>query len=315
MPQQCAAHQKDEREMKALIEQLRNALMGHTELVEAVFVGIVALGFLRVSLTAWKDVIKLDRESYNIRDRVLQPMIDKVQPRDAIAIRKLRLELTQAGLRNEHAIEQYTMMRIIGLGAAFVLTFFFAIFRADVLSTVVFAGMSMYLAYAFPDYYIARRAKARQALIARALPTLTDLMVLCLDVGLSIESSFERVSLEMRSMEPLMADEASIMLSEMSSGLTFAPALRRMAERIGLEELMILSRLISQASLLGASVAQALREYSEASHAKRMMSLEEQAGKISSMLTLPLTVCLLPASMIVLLGPAIIMLVRAFTRV
>lgn len=112
-----------------------------------------------------------------------------------------------------------------------------------------------------------------------------------------------------------MAEEAGIMVSEMGAGLTFPQALKRLAERVGVDDLTVLSRLISQASALGASVVKALREYSDASFEKRVLAMEEKAGKLSSQMVLPITVCLLPSLLIALVGPAGITLVQAFKRV
>ena len=286
-------------------------LMGHTIHFVLALLAIASLYFFRQFLLGWKDLQKLHKEEHFLRDRFLAPLVERVAPKDVIAIRQLRMQLVQAGFRDDNAIGRYTQARIAALAAAAVWTFCLVVSGTEASRLVLLSGLAFVSAMMGPESYLRRRAEARQQRVTRALPMLTDLMVLCLDVGLSVEASFERVTAEMRTMEPLMSDEASLMLSEMSAGLTFAQALRRMAERIGTEDLTTLSRLISQASLLGASVAQALREYAEASLVKRMLTLEERAGQISSMLTLPITACLLPAAMVALIGPSIILLMRA----
>ena len=129
--------------------------------------------------------------------------------------------------------------------------------------------------------------------------TLFSFEVLPPKKGENIQNLFSNI-------EPLMADEAEVVTGEMSAGLTFPQALKRMADRVDLEELTTLARLINQASQLGASITQALREYSEAAFNKRMMSLEEHAGKISAMLVMPLTLCFLPACILAVIAPAII---------
>lgn len=301
--------------MGASVDMIRQHMMGYSSAVLLVFLAVGVAWCMRIAVISWRDVSKLDQEQYGLRDRLLRPLTEKIAPRDAIAIRTLRLQLVRAGLRQDNAIEKYTTMRVVGLCGAGGWTFLVAVAGADALRVLSLGGIAFLIAFLAPDFYLQQLTKKRQAGISRALPMLTDLMVLCLDVGLSIEAAFERVTAEMKTMEPLMAEESSLMLSEMQAGLTFAAALKRMAERIGVDDLTTLSRLISQASQLGASVAQALREYSEASFQKRMMNLEERAGKISAMMTMPITICMLPAAMIALIGPAIIMLIAAFKHV
>jgi tight adherence protein C len=298
--------------LHAVIESVRHHLMGYTYAVMLSFIAVGMVMAMRVAMVSWRDVTKLDQEQHGLRDRMLRPLSERIGPRDAIAIRELRLQLVRAGLRSDNAVERYTTTRVLSLCAAGGWSLLVTITGADALHVLTMGGLAFLAAQAGPDLYVQKLTQKRQAAIAQSLPMMTDLMVLCLDVGLSIEAAFERVTAELKTMEPLMAEEASLMLSEMQAGLTFAQALKRMAERIGLDDLTTLSRLISQASQLGASVAQALREYSESSFQKRMMSLEERAGAISSMMTMPITVCMLPAAMVALIGPAIILLVRTF---
>lgn len=264
------------------------------------------------TIQGWTDAIKLDAKERNIAQRFLDPLIEKYTPRTEIDIHKLHMALMQAGMRDAGAMRRYVTMRIVGLIVAAVIVFASIVTGSNFIHIVVYALLFTYIAYFAPDMYVQRSIRARQAQIADALPSLMDLMVLCLDVGLSIEASFERVTYEIRSVQPLMAEEAQLMMGEIGAGLTFPQALKRMSERIGLEDLIVLSRLISQASMLGASVATALREYSAAAFEKRLLSIDEKAGKISSMMVLPVTVCMLPAALIALIGPAVIMLMGAF---
>lgn len=291
---------------------INHALAGHANYVLATMVGLVLLWAYHNMTTAVRDVERLSREQGNLGTRVLRPLLDRIRPRDDIAIRKLRHELMQAGYRDDSALERYTMIRLLGIGAVVPVMLFLYVGGAEPLRFLLFAGATGYTGFLAPDIYFARKRRERQARLARALPPMIDIMVLCLEVGLSIEASFERVAMEMRSMEPLMAEEASLMVTEMGAGLTFPQALKRLAERVGVDDLTILSRLISQAAQLGASVVKALREYSDASYEKRVLAMEERAGKLSSQMVMPITVCLLPSLMIALIGPAAITLVATF---
>lgn len=302
--------------MHAFYTKLNIALAGRSHAVLLALVGVALVFFVVGTLRAWRDVVKLDKEQYrHLGQQMLRPMMERLAPQDEIAIRVLRLNLVRAGLRDEHAVERYVMLRMWALGAAALLTLGLVISGQDALHVLVVGGIFLAAAYKYPDFYVRGRMEKRQQQIGRALPSVIDLMVLCLDVGLSIEASFERVTMEMRSLEPLMAEEASVMLGEMGGGINFPQALKRMADRIGYEDLMTLARLISQASQMGASLSRALREYSDAAFQKRMIGLEEKAGKISSMMVLPVTLCMLPAALIALVAPAVLILVNVFQRV
>lgn len=297
---------------EGIVSAIDNLLLGHTVHVLLGFCTVALVAATRTAYKAWRDVTRLDVEQRGLASRMLQPVMERVRPRDEIAIRALRVELVQAGLRGENAIERFTFFRASGLIVAAALTFVMAVGGAAPSRVLVLGILFFSTAYLAPDVYVSRRKADRQAKMNKALPPMIDLMVLCLEVGLSVESAFERVALEMRSMEPLMAEEATLMVSEMGAGLTFPQALHRLADRVGIDDLTVLSRLISQASSLGASVTKALREYSDASFQKRVLNLEEKAGKLSSTMVLPITACFLPAVMIALVGPAGIALAKTF---
>jgi tight adherence protein C len=261
---------------------------------------------IRVALIAWQDAVKLDQEERSTVQRLLSPLAAQLAPQSEIQVRQLRQQLGRAGFHSEQDVRRFTFVRAAVLASALLLCALVVFGHLSFFKTLVSIPLLLLAGLRLPDSWLDRRVKQRQHRINSALPATIDLMVLCLDVGLSIEAAFERVTQEMRSMEPLMAEEAQAMMGEMGAGLTFPQALKRMADRIDIEELTSMARLISQASALGASVTQALREYSEASFNKRVMALEEHAGKISAWLVMPLTLCMLPASILVLLGPAIV---------
>lgn len=286
-------------------------------------VPIIAMGvifltivyFARNAVAAWEDAIKLDREERGFFQRMVEPLVSRMAPQTEVAERQLRMLLQQAGLRDEGAMHRFGIIRLSTLVGGVVLAILYDFTGADLTQSLGAIALMLIIGFKAPDVWLNSAIAERQGRIAHALPNMIDLMVLCLDVGLSVEAAFERVATEMRSMEPLMAEEASLMVSEVGAGFTFPQALRRMADRIGLEDLITLSRLINQAAQLGASIATALREYSDASFQKRMLTLEENAGKISSMMVLPVTCCMLPAAMLALIGPAILMLSKSFMKI
>lgn len=296
------------------VQNMDHWMQAYAPYVMTGVVGVVAVGFVRVAVQAWQDAIKLDREERSMADRLLQPLAARLSPTSDIQVRELRMQLSRAGLRDDNAIRKFSYLRATVLAAAMGIALMLQFSHVTFMQRLIGSLFVLYASVKAPDFYLDHMVNVRQTRIARALPAVIDLMVLCLDVGLSVEAAFERVTSEMVSMEPLMAEEAQLMVGEIGAGLTFPQALKRMSDRVGLDELTTLSRLISQASALGASITQALREYSEASLSKRMLALEEHAGKISAWLVMPLTICLLPASLLALAGPAIVILTQALRR-
>ncbi len=267
---------------------------------------LLTLTVLRVAVVSWQDAIKLDGEERHAVARLLNPLTARLAPQTDIEIREARLRLARAGFRGEHALRNFTLVRtctILGAGLAMILLA--TVGKTSLTAMASLAAVAL-ICLRGPDYVVDKRVLERKTRINRSLSATIDLMVLCLDVGLSVEAAFERVTVEIRSVEPLMADEAAVVSAEMGAGLTFTQAFKRMADRVDLEELTTLARLIQQASQLGASITQALREYSESAFTKRMLSLEEHAGKVSAYLVMPLTLCFLPACMLALIAPTII---------
>lgn len=266
---------------------------------------------LRAALAGYRAAVRLDTLHRTPVQLLTAPLVRQLMPRTEDERRELKQRLVLAGLRSDEAVKSFGYTRAIVLVGALFVSAVVALFQLGLAATMLTALTLLYLSVKGPEVWLNQVIASRQARIARALPALIDLMVLCLDVGLSIEAAFEKVSHEMQSMEPLLAEEAEQMVNEMGAGVVFPQALKRLADRVGLEELITMARLIAQASGLGASITQALREYSEASFTKRMLTLEEHAGKISAWLVMPLTLCMLPACLLALAGPAIVIAMRS----
>jgi tight adherence protein C len=162
-----------------------------------------------------------------------------------------------------------------------------------------------------PRWIVSMRATDRREAIGAGLPSAIDLLTTCIDAGLSLEQALGRVSRDMEIAAPVLADELQVTGQELAAGVSLPDALRRLARRVGLDDLSALCGVIAQAHGLGAPIGVTLREFAESSRRQRMSQLEERAGKVAAKLTIPLAVFFLPAAMLVILGPAVVQLVRA----
>jgi tight adherence protein C len=163
-----------------------------------------------------------------------------------------------------------------------------------------------------PNLLLKQACERRQRVIFEGLPDALDLMTICMEAGLSLEGALARVSEEMVSTRPMIAEELQLVVLEMRAGRGREIALRNLAKRNGVEELDALVAALVQAEQFGVSVADSLRTHSDALRSKRKNQAEEQAATVGTRLTFPLMVCILPTLLIVVVGPAILKLIDTF---
>jgi len=235
-----------------------------------------------------------------------------LRPKDKKEIEELKNRVTQAGLYSRDAMDLYLTVRLSMLMGGMVLSMLVASSVEEPPVAVLFFCMVMGVAFVGPGIWLGSRAKERQNAILRSLPSTVELMVTCLDAGLGLEQAMERVSSKSRTGEDLLARELRMVLAEMKAGLETQVAWKKMAARIGLEDVNTLTAVVIQSAALGTNIAGMLRDHAKTMRQHRLLQLEEQAGKANAKLTLPLTTCLLPAVLILLLGPAVIMIMQSF---
>jgi tight adherence protein C len=167
------------------------------------------------------------------------------------------------------------------------------------------------LGYYAPNAWLSRRVSSRQRSIARALPEMMDLMVLCVEAGLSLEQAMERVARELPAHSLALAEELQTVSVELAAGSSRTRALRNLAMRAGLESLDSLVSLLVQSERFGTRVSDALRAQSEHLRLSRRQEIEMATAKVGLKLLVPLVFCIFPALLVVLAGPAFIGIMRA----
>ncbi len=233
-----------------------------------------------------------------------------LKPKDAEAIEELKSRVNQAGLYSRDAVDLYLTIRLSMMVGGLVLSLLLASMATEPGVSVIIFMVVMGAAIIGPGIWLGIRTKKRQMEILNTLPTTLDLIVTCLDAGLGLEQALERVSEQSRFADDLLASELRITLAEMRAGLDVPTAFKKFSARIGVEDVNTLTAVITQATALGTNIADILRDHAKTLRQHRLMALEERAGKANAKLTLPLTICLLPSVMILLLGPAVIMMMR-----
>jgi tight adherence protein C len=224
----------------------------------------------------------------------------------------LRLKFIHAGIRSPKAT-----MVFFGLKTLLPLVFAapaFLIMRATqaasginlVLWVVVIALIGCFL----PNIALHVVAKERKREIFENFPDAADLLLVCVEAGQSMDAALTRVAEEMLSKSPALAEELQMTNLEMRAGGTREKSLRNLAMRSGVEELTSFATMLTQADKFGASIGDSLRVFSDDLRHKRRMRAEELAAKIPTKMLFPLVAFIFPSIFMVVLGPAIIRIVR-----
>ena len=175
---------------------------------------------------------------------------------------------------------------------------------------VVGAAVGLYA----PDIVLNSANQRRQQQLLNEFPDALDLMNVCLEAGLSLESALVRVAGEMSSSHPLLSPELNQVVLEMRAGRPRDEALRNLARRNGINTIDSFVTTLTQAERFGGSVSDSIRVYSDLLRTQRRQAAEEQAAKIGTKLTMPLVMCILPVLFMVMVGPAFLAVVEVFSK-
>lgn len=167
------------------------------------------------------------------------------------------------------------------------------------------------IAYYVPDLILKSRIARRQREIFESFPDALDLMTVCVEAGLAMDAALARVGAEIGLKSRVLAEELQLVTLELRAGSAKEKALRNLALRTGVEDVEALAKMLIQAERFGTSVGTALRVQSEQLRTRRRQLVEEKAAKVATKLLFPLIFCIFPALLVVLLGPAVIQIMRA----
>jgi len=231
-------------------------------------------------------------------DKIIDPVGRALQfsPGD-----RSRAWLTRAGFRERRHLVFYQGSRIFGAAALFGITLVITGFRSLPLLMGT-AALGLFL----PRFILKRLIANRQRLITVGLPDALDLTVVCVEAGLSLDHAMQRVGEDLRYAHPELSEEFYLSNLEMKAGMPRAEALRKLAERTGVDDVRSLVSALVQTDRFGTSISQALRMYSDALRTERRRRAEEAAAKTATKMVIPLVLFALVPLIFVTLGPALI---------
>ncbi|MCH5377141.1 MAG: type II secretion system F family protein, partial [Planctomycetes bacterium] len=216
-----------------------------------------------------------------------------------------RERLVQAGFYGGTAGKVFFVTRLIMIGSGTAMGFLVSTVGQLTLTQGLLAGtVCGVVATLAPSFWLDQRKRRRQLQLRRALPDALDVLVVCLQGGLSVMAAFSRVASELTVAHPMLAVEVKIAERQMQMGQSAGDSIRGIADRFDLEELRSMSSVLKQAERVGSSVATALEVFAETLRMKRQQRAEEQAQKASVKMLIPTLLCIFPAIFVVILGPA-----------
>jgi tight adherence protein C len=244
---------------------------------------------------------------------ILEVLGQKLQPgRDGAASDTDMLR--QAGYRKSSAPAIYWGLRLalpltLGLLSLSVLPLAGTTGRLVLAVTVYFAGIG----YITPLLVVRSKRRRRHKDLRHALADTLDLLVVCVEAGLGLNQALVRVAEEIRHVSEAMSLELLQTNAEIRAGTPRDTALRQLADRTGVDDLSSLVTMLIQTDRFGTSIARSLRVQSDTLREKRKQRAEEAAAKTAIKMVFPLVFCIFPAMFVVILGPAAIRLIRAFS--
>ncbi len=239
--------------------------------------------------------------------RTAQKLGRAAVPTEASAIAGIQRSLDFAGFRSSQAMTVYFGLRIgsmLILGAAYLALALVTGHLGLVDAVLVFLPLAF--GYYLPALLLHIRIRSRQQEIFRELPDALDLVLICLEAGLGFDPALYRVSRELAKISPVMAEEFGQYFLEIQSGLPRKTVLNNLARRNGVESLTSVIGVLVQSIRFGTNIAEALRVHIQSMRTRRRQLAEEQGAKMSTRLTFPMVILILPALFIVILGPSLI---------
>jgi tight adherence protein C len=234
---------------------------------------------------------------------------EKILPKSQAEISVVQQRLVRAGLRSDNAAKMFygakTMTPIVLVLVAWLTgAYHFApLFVFAVAGGIGFLG---------PDFWLGRRISKRQSEMKKGLPDVLDLLVICVEAGLSLDQATARTAQELEKAQPALSDELGIVALEQRAGRARSDAWKHLAERTDVDVIRNLVSMLVQAEQFGTSIGKTLRVHSDTLRTKRVQEIEEKAAKLSVKLLFPLVLFIFPSLFLVVLGPAVLVMADSF---
>ena len=231
-------------------------------------------------------------------------------------VEKARAPLVTAGYRSEDALTVFVLVKLIAATSLAALVLIILIFTQQSFDTMsyVFIFSGAIGGSILVNIVVENMAKARQERIRKVLPDVVDIILICIRSGMTFEGSLQRLLVEPHDYMREINDELQLTLTEMQILREREMALKRLADRLNIEEVRVLASSVIQAEKYGTSLSETFGVMSEEMRKLRILRAEAWAARAPVMLTIPMVLFLLPLLFIVVLGPGVIRILEVFNR-
>ncbi len=248
--------------------------------------------------------------SKSFGDRLAEWLADRT-PASWTGGEQASTKLVQAGFESQTAAVLYGSIRVV-FGILLPLSVFVALAGSPQRTVLMYVVVSILIGLLAPAAVLDRLVQIRQDRLRKAVPDALDLLVVCVEAGVSLDAAILRVARDLAVTHPDLAGEMMVINRKVNAGVPREQALNGLWSRTGLEELRGLAASMVQSERWGTSIAKVLRVNAETLRRKRKQTAEKKAAQASLKMMGPLLLFLLPALFVVILGPAAINISQAF---
>jgi tight adherence protein C len=221
---------------------------------------------------------------------------------------RIQRQLARAGYTSPMAATIYALAEILVPLAFAIATLLVFGMGQGVILAVLAAGIG----YLLPGLYLSRLIRHYKRQIRNGLADALDLLIVCVEAGSGLDQALMKATEELQVSYPALSMELAMITTEIRAGKPRMEAFRNFAERTKVEDVQALVSMLVQTDRFGTSIAQALRTFADVLRTKRRQRAEEAAAKLGVKLVFPLVLCLFPALYVVVLGSAVLKVMRFF---
>lgn len=265
------------------------------------------------------DLVNQTRQRSHLisQENLMHRIVKKMQLMKGERAGVISAGLAQAGWRSKDALVTYLFARISlpillgGLGSVYFIGT--NPFDWSVAGSIMAAIGAALVGYAIPKILMKNQVSKRYEAMRKSLPDALDLLVICTEAGLNLDSGLDRVCREVSNSAPELADELGLTSIELGFLQDRKDALMNLAKRVDFQAMTTLVNTLLQTEKYGTPLAVALRVLAAEMREDRLMKAEEKAARLPAIMTVPMILFILPSLFIVLIGPAVLKAIDAFS--
>jgi len=240
----------------------------------------------------------------------MQKVVKRLNLRKALETEATRERLRMAGLRGQAPVVAFLFFRatlpIVTFGLTFFYLFFLSAYQFQPLLKLCLSVIGAYVGFYLPNVFVSNLITRRQTSIKRVFPDALDLLLICVQAGMSVEAAMNKVASEIAPRSLDLAEEFSLTTAELSYLQERRQAYETLGRRTGIGVVRAVGTSLIQAERYGTAISQALRVLAKEARDTRMAEAEKKAAALGPKLTVPMILFFLPVLFIVIMGPAYI---------